>query len=276
MQKACFTNGCTREAASSCNCGGNTTYSCKKHLMKHISSPNEHLIISLLVSLPKLQGLECMLKVSKALKHLKATKEVFITQSNKIINHVNENTRKLLKLIRDTEKDLQDFVRKAYTRKKVNREQYESIQKLFIPQTMLDSSRFETIIKSLTNIYDFKVLEEHDLALECDLLISPRDQGSGGLFSIDLSTFKSMPLTYAPIIGGGALATKISKDSFFFYGGCKSESNGDIFILNAGEKNYQSYGSSTSRAWGAALHRAGKVYIFGGYEKTFISTCKTF
>ena len=104
MEKVCFANTCTRKVSSSCTCGGKTTYSCKRHQAKHTSLPNEHAIIYLLVSLPPEQVPEFLLKIAKALKYIEAVEEAFITQSKKIINNIEENARKFLKLLRDTEK----------------------------------------------------------------------------------------------------------------------------------------------------------------------------
>ena len=278
MEKACFANGCKGEVASSCACGGKTTSSCKKHLMKHISLPNEHTIVSLLVSLPGPQAPECLLKISKALKYLKSIKEVYMNQTNKIINHIEKHTRKLIKTIRDTEKGLQDLFGKVCVGKKVNREQYELTQTLVIPEEMINLNRFDSVSENLNQLYNFKLFEQQDPVFECDLLISPTDQSTGGLFSIDLTTFKSLPLNYAPIIGRGVQATRIDKDSYFFYGGYTNKGySGDIFILNLERKNYQSYESCSISGWGAAVHKSGNVYIFGGHDsRCFISTCKIF
>ena len=278
MEKACFAKDCTREVETCCICRGKATYMCKKHIMKHISLPNEHAILSLLlVSLYPEQVPECLLKFSKTLKYIREVKATFIDHSNKIIKDIEEHTKKLLKIIRDTEKGLLELIGKVCIGKKVNKEQYEITQRLVIPDKVVDLARFDCICESLNTLYDFKLFEQEGLVYECEMLISPRDKRAGGLFSIDLTTFKSMPLNYAPIIGGGVQATRIDKDSYFFYGGRKYDYSGDIFILNLEKKYYQTYESSTKRAWGAAVYKNGKVHIFGGHDSSkYFSTCKTF
>ena len=61
-----------------------------------------------------------------------------------------------------------------------------------------------------------------------------------GIVLIDLNTFKATPLDYAPNIGGGVQATRIDKESYFFYGGVKNSNySGEVFILNLEIKNFQ-------------------------------------
>ena len=276
MKSTCFSSGCIKEVASACTCGEKITYFCKKHCSKHTSLPNEHVINSLLVSLPLEQAPEYLLKVSKALTYLKVVENDLLSQSGKIITHITGLTNKLITLIRDTEKELHLFFRKAHLGKKVNREQYEMIHKLIVPEKGRDLSIADNVLKELNKLYDFSLFEE-ELMLECDFVISPKDQSAGGLFSIDLSTFKTTPLDYAPNIGGGVQATKIDKESYFLYGGCNPNYNGEIFILNLEKKNCQRYVSSSARGFGSAVYKSGIVYIFGGCERIFgtpFSSCK--
>ena len=51
MLKKCFENDCSREITSSCSCKVPSTYTCDKHISKHIRTPGNHLIESLIIEI---------------------------------------------------------------------------------------------------------------------------------------------------------------------------------------------------------------------------------
>ena len=286
MSNTCFESNCTGDVCFVCTCSeGKKTYCCKDHQATHCSSPGDHHIKPLLIYIPDSQHSELVDRIFRALTSLKKLEFDAFTLCETLLNNIIAIANKSISTIRETEQFLSDFYQKLLTKAQVNMQHYELIPKLIIPDALPNMESFSYIMQEISKIFKINFSpynnssEPEDTEFDSDMVIAPFDRASG-LFSIDLDTFTFDLLSYAPSIGIGVQAARISQDSYFFYGGMKSVYNGEVFILNTQQRNCKSYPSSSILGYGASVYKQGKVYIFGGLDNGYmpiaVNKCKIF
>ena len=285
MFKACFLDNCTEEVIFVCNCSGKSTYCCKTHQATHCLESTDHHIKPLLIVIPQAQYPELINHINTILESVKKIQLDLVTISDNLISKIIGLTKSSLNHIRETEKFLILFYAKLLSRKMVNTEEYDLLKTLNLTNTVPNIENILHITQEISKLFQINFLSNTQLEseateFESDMIIAPIDRTTGGLFSIDLNTFSFDLIDYAPCIGGGVQAARIDQDLYFFYGGMKPGYNGEVFILNTNQKNYQTYPPSSILGYGGTVYKQGKVYIFGGTDDSTtavpLDTCKAF
>lgn len=273
MLKKCFFPNCSVEVSTSCNCKESLTYCCNGHLANHCLTSGSHVIVSL-----PLQDSEFLNKTQKIFQYLERTKKNIAIQTEKILKCVLEASKKALESIRETEKHLEEFFICALTENKINEEEYEKFPNLLTPKKETCFENYSQIAEELAKFYQINNFVEKTLdQSECDEIVFSQNNEVGGLWSIDLETFRLCELNYAKIgFGGGACILR--KGVYFFYGGFKSNYVGEAYLVNLIEKTAKALKSSTPRGAFASVFKNGKIYVFGGRTSkvSFTNSSKTY
>ena len=103
---------------------------------------------------------------------------------------------------------------------------------------------------------------------------------NGGLFSINLSTFKCSSLDYFPKIGAYCQACKLDSQNYLFHGGRMDNSDGafrgETYILNTIEKTYKVMKKGPCADAAGLVKKDNQIYLFLGYNGGPLNTNYSF
>lgn len=271
MSEKCFMSNCSQEVLYICKCLNTETYCCKEHLSDHLSTPDQHAITPIFISINAEQRSDSLKKALSLLSKLKKVKASVRQSTNQIISSTIELSNRSLYQLKRLQSQLQQFLQNIFEGKMVRNKFLETIDTTF--HTNLES--FPNLHQSLAKFFEISRCQQNS---EGAGVIFSKDISVGGLWSIDLETMKLSQLNYAPNVKAYGQMCRIDEEKYFFYGGqYGGKSVGDIFIVDFVKKEYQTLASGSGLRYSTLLFRNGKVYIFGGSNSVrVLNICKTF
>ena len=274
MQKCSFEDGCSDRVTYACRCTSPFIYLCDSHLIDHTRTPGEHLTECVIVKLSRNQTRELLPKVKDLIKYLKKHRNTIMNNSKILIECIEKETRKSLYHIKELKQASIDLI----SERSISKESYEIIQCISVENLHIVSNEVENIKNSIEWLCEsYKTYNYQETWKECTQVIFSRD-AAGGLLSIDLNTFKLSNLDYAPKIGLYSHACKIDQNTYFFHGGrTNSGYRAEAYLINIKDKNYETLKNGPTKDFGGgSALKDNKVYIFGGWNGSVLSTCDTF
>lgn len=278
MLNKCFSSGCPTEVAVVCTCTNSKTYICANHINEHFlnQSTNSHNVIPLLSPLQPDHLAKTTSKIQLFLSHLLSLKSQTICYTNSLIQCISQNSQSALKLLSSLESELIQTYEKIKSRNLINKLELEQLETKSLSVENCSFLKFSKIRDDLSSFFEIKPFEKDlEIELKCDKMFFSKDKVEGGLWEIDLETFKLKDLGYAKIGGEGG-ACKVSKEIYFFNGGIKKNPVGETYLVNTKDCTVEILPNSMNRRGNACVYKDGNAYTFGGYDGKIIATCQVY
>ena len=221
------------------------------------------------------QTTELLTKLKDFTKYLKERRKGLMDSSKTLIECIEKETRRALNSIKDLQKGVVDLM----SERSIRKENYQVITNMTLENDNNISKQVEKIKESVESLFEFYYYEDIKWK-DCSQVIFSRDT-TGGLLSIDLTTFKLSNLDYdVPKIGQYFQACKIDQHTYFVHGGrVNNIARPETYLINIKDKTYKALpnGPAKDSGGGSAL-KNNKVFIFGGHNAGSVplNTCDLF
>ena len=270
MDNHCFEAQCAVQALYTCSCTVPDSYFCAEHFCQHLRrKPGKHIGESLFVELESHQNSEFLSRLKEITNHLHECRSNMYRNAKQLIDYIELSLRKNLKTIHELEVNTVKMI----SGRSISKEFYELILSFTTQIEQLQRDNVDSIKDKIKGLFEFKGSDW----TECNEMIFSRDPNTGGLVSIDLTTFKLSALGWAPKIFAYSQACKINKNTYFFHGGLMGKSYlGDSYLINIQEMNYKILPTGKCNAFQGSVLKDDKVYIFGGYTGGPLTLSETF
>ena len=148
MKKCSFGDQCMERITFSCKFISPYLYFCDDHFIMHVTIPGDHVTESVVIKLSPNQKIELLPKFKGLNKYLKSCRKSILDNMKILIEHIEIETWKTLKNIRELEKASVDLI----LGKRINKESYERIQSITIETNNYISDGVENIKKAVENL----------------------------------------------------------------------------------------------------------------------------